>query len=1114
MGMSDAKRCKSCGNPVEQDQAKDGACPWCLAAFTFSPERVGNPATAAKDAPTRFGKYVRTEKLGAGGMGEVWKALDTELNRWVALKFLKDDDPSSTVRFQREARTAAGLSHTGIASIHEVGEVEGRHFIAMQYIQGRTMATFPKKDRRLLVRLFKDAARALDHAHRHGVIHRDLKPDNLMVEEREDGWHVVILDFGLARAIEGGEKLSKSGEVYGTAAYMSPEQAKGDDLDERADVYSLGATMYEVLTGRPPFRGANLLELLRKVGAEEPPKPRKINPRIHRDLETIILKCLEKDRERRYANARELAEDLERFLGSDPILARPPSTLYRLKLTLEKRKGVAITAAAGLIGIVVVAILISGGHDRQKESRDLAGTKVDVARLKIDQIDHLMKAEEDRTREIDLLASAVRAELNEALKICPDHEEACFEMGRMLAMTDYGSEALDYFGRAIKLAPRQAKAYLARATQNLDYYERLRHSQGGTRVRGESEKSKRVLARILEDLKKIRSITTEVPQLKYADGMLSFAQGNFRLASDQLKEYVNLAPADVDGWVWLGHAQGHADAYDDAVKSLTRALRLRPRMPWALVLRGNAYYDLDRYDESIADHTRALEMNPNDAVALMNRGNARTLNGAYDEAIADYNRAIDLNPGFANAYSSRGSAKAKKDLHDEALADFDKAIQLDPNEANVYYNRGNSKRRKGLEDDAIADYTKSLDLNPKDHKAWAARGDAKNAKGLYEEALLDYAQSIALNPKYPISYYNRGVVKRGRGLVEEAIADFDRAIALDPKFVAAWGSRAGCKKLLWRLDEAIADNEMCIKLEPGMSHHYVNRGVVKAAMGLVEDALADYSKAIDLDPKDDLAWMNRGVGKFDLGQLDDALADLSKSIEVRGPDLLHCYNNRAAVLQQMGRTDDSIADCKKALALDPKSSEAYINLGVAKRSRGLLDEAMADYTKAIDLDPKSANAHMNRGNVRDELGLWNESIKDFEKALALAPPRWKFRTQVEESIQAQEFKPVFREARGLHRVKKHREAIEKYLPIVAKIPKSRYGYMAAFNIACAYALMGEKAQALDWMEKAFDLGWQDYAHAQRDTDLDSLRDDERFRKLMERVMERTQESQKLRKPPN
>src|SRR5688572_29031207 len=247
-------QCASCGNsvPPRLAQAYDGACPWCLAQVSFSPETHG-PLVAARADSGRLGKYVRTEKLGSGGMGEVWKALDTELNRWVALKFLKEEEPAIVARFLREARTSAGLSHPGIAAIYEVGESEGRRFIAMQYVPGRTMDSIPWKNRRLLVSLLRDVARALEHAHKSGVIHRDLKPANLIVQEKGDEWSATILDFGLARPIEGGERLSKSGEVFGTVPYMSPEQSRGEALDVRADVYSLGATMYELLAGRPPF---------------------------------------------------------------------------------------------------------------------------------------------------------------------------------------------------------------------------------------------------------------------------------------------------------------------------------------------------------------------------------------------------------------------------------------------------------------------------------------------------------------------------------------------------------------------------------------------------------------------------------------------------------------------------------------------------------------------------------------------------------------------------------------------------------------------------------------------------------------------------------------------
>src|SRR5688572_29614731 len=240
--MANALACQKCGNTIASDRIKldfNGTCPWCLAAFALGEPPLEESAPHAK-ASDRLGKYLLTEKLGTGGMGEVWKAFDTELNRWVALKFLKDQDPKEKARFAREASMAAKLSHPGIAAVHEIGEIGGRPFIAMQCIEGRTLETFPRNDRRLLVRLCLDAAKALDHAHRHGVIHRDVKPANLMVQETEDGVKVVVLDFGLARPIEGGDKLSVSGSVVGTPLYLSPEQARAERLDERADVYSLG----------------------------------------------------------------------------------------------------------------------------------------------------------------------------------------------------------------------------------------------------------------------------------------------------------------------------------------------------------------------------------------------------------------------------------------------------------------------------------------------------------------------------------------------------------------------------------------------------------------------------------------------------------------------------------------------------------------------------------------------------------------------------------------------------------------------------------------------------------------------------------------------------------
>jgi serine/threonine-protein kinase len=236
------------------------------------------PEVAAADPSAKFGKFVRTKRLGSGGMGEVWKAWDAQLSRWVALKFLKGSDEEEISRFEREAQLAARLSHPNIAAIYEVGSDQGRHWIAMQFIAGRTLRGYPRTDLRAIIDLIHDAARAVAVANRAGIIHRDLKPENLMLTETGRKPHVYVMDFGLARATEGASDLSVSGSIVGTPAYMPPEQARGQKVDGRSDVYALGATLYELLSGKKPFQGANVYETLRASKRTRPCRPRATMP--------------------------------------------------------------------------------------------------------------------------------------------------------------------------------------------------------------------------------------------------------------------------------------------------------------------------------------------------------------------------------------------------------------------------------------------------------------------------------------------------------------------------------------------------------------------------------------------------------------------------------------------------------------------------------------------------------------------------------------------------------------------------------------------------------------------------------------------------------------------
>jgi hypothetical protein len=291
-------------------------------------------------APRHFGDYEVLGELGRGGMGVVYKAWEPGLRRHVALKMLLPGavgDEAEVRRFHTEAAAAAGLHHPHIVAVHRVGSLDGRHFFSMDFIDGPSLAQRLAEGPlpgRTAARYLAAVARAIHHAHQHGILHRDLKPANVLLDDKDEP-HVT--DFGLAKHLGADAGQTRTGALLGTPSYMAPEQASGSRaLGPACDVYGLGALLYELLTARPPFRGETPLDTLLQVLEVQPVPPRLLNPRVDRDLETIALKCLEKDPRARYATALELAEDLERYLHGESIHARSLNLVDRLARTLER----------------------------------------------------------------------------------------------------------------------------------------------------------------------------------------------------------------------------------------------------------------------------------------------------------------------------------------------------------------------------------------------------------------------------------------------------------------------------------------------------------------------------------------------------------------------------------------------------------------------------------------------------------------------------------------------------------------------------------------------------------------------------------------------------------
>ena len=353
--VDDDRTVSSTGAPPRAIDVLQGADPDETA--TLDPARVGRPREAPPFPIADWDRYEPVRFLGSGGMGKVFLARDLRLGREVAIKLVHGDNRAHTTRLLAEARAQARVDHPRVCKVYEVGEVRGEVYIAMQHIAGATLASMRGElsvEQKAMV--LRDAALGLHEAHRAGIVHRDVKPGNIMVVRTEDGQiEPFVMDFGLARSPQ--EGLTETGAVMGTPHYMSPEQARGEvaKLDRRADVYSLGATLYYILTGKPSVPGDNALEVLSNVSAVEPVPPRTLDRDIPRDLEAIVLKCLEKDRSARYGSARAFAEDLDRFLRGDAVLARATGPLYRIEKRLAKhRRAAALLSVATTIALVAL----------------------------------------------------------------------------------------------------------------------------------------------------------------------------------------------------------------------------------------------------------------------------------------------------------------------------------------------------------------------------------------------------------------------------------------------------------------------------------------------------------------------------------------------------------------------------------------------------------------------------------------------------------------------------------------------------------------------------------------------------------------------------------------
>jgi serine/threonine protein kinase/Flp pilus assembly protein TadD len=746
-------------------------------------------AGAAMGPGTPLGDFRIVRQVGRGGMGVVYEAEQLSLRRRVALKVLPLAgvlDGTQLQRFRNEAQAAAGLHHSNIVPVYAVGCERGVHFYAMQFIDGQSLADLLRQLRqpaaadaapeaeaattayapaapageakgtastqaaallstaggsrgreyfRAVAGLGVQAAEALDYGHRIGVVHRDVKPANLLLDGAGRLW---VTDFGLAQ-VQGAESLTATGELVGTLRYMSPEQALGKRvvIDHRADVYSLGATLYELLTLRPPFGGADRQELLRQITFEEPLAPRRLDKAIPAELETIVLKALEKNPADRYATAQELADDLRRFLEDRPIQARRPSVLQRLRKWARRRRAI-VGAAAVLLAVLLV---LGGGFAAWRmQQRVVAESQTELALAEAQRFEDagnwpeaLLAAQRaEPLLKAGLLDAGLRRRVQERLddlKMVKRLEEirlqkapakevhfdtAQADPAYAQAFRDYGIDvaALGAAEAAGRIRARGIRVELAAALDDwADVCRKTRDKADttwkdllGLARAADSDDLRNRLRDALE-----RRDVQALNQLAAGGGVAELPPSTLALLGDALGQSGAVEEAVVvfrqgqrrhpaNFWinyklaVWLGEL---GPAHDEKLRYYTVAVALRPLSPVAHNSLGYVLSWLGQQDEAIAEHREALRLNKDDAEAHNGLGRALRLKGQPDEAIAELREALRLQKDDSDTHNNLGNALQALGRLDEAIAEYREAARLEKDSPAPYINLGLILRNQG-----------------------------------------------------------------------------------------------------------------------------------------------------------------------------------------------------------------------------------------------------------------------------------------------------------------------------------------------------------------------------------------------------------------------------------
>jgi serine/threonine protein kinase/tetratricopeptide (TPR) repeat protein len=719
--------CSGCGTKLEAARELS----------LFQTETLQTPVKELSTGTTFAGRYQIIEELGKGGMGKVYRVLDKKLNEEVALKLIRPEvasDKQTIERFSNELKLARKIAHRNVGKMYELMEDEGTRFITMEYVPGENLKNTIRRIGQLPVAksiaIAKQICEGLAEAHRLGVVHRDLKPSNIILDSEGNS---RIMDFGIARSLSG-EGITGTGVMIGTPEYMSPEQVEGKEVDQRSDIYSLGIILYEMVTGRVPFEGDTPLSIAHKQRYEVPQPPEELNAQIPEHLSGLILRCLEKDKEKRFQSAADVYSELSGIEKGIPaaesiVPKRKPFTSKEITVTFGLKK--ALLPALGLLFLIMAAVIIWQILSK-KEAVPEASAKKSIAVLPFEDLSQAKNNESLCDGISDTLINALTN--IEALWV-PARTSAFFFKGKTRDIREIGQ----------KLGVDNVlEGSVQVAGDNLRVTARISSVRDGRQVWSEIYNRKMAdIFAIQDDIAK--AIVTELkikllgekgaPLIKnYTENLEAYRlylQGrnfwNKRGKADVIKsiEYFEKA-IEVDPNYALAYA-GLSDAYD--------------------ILGGNSFWPAEKaYAKAKPAALKALQIDDKLAEAHTSlAGILWTYDWDFTGAEKEFKLAIELNPGYATAHNYYGSYLSNLARHEEAIREIKIARDLDPLSPRISANVGWILYAARRYDQALEELNKALEVDPNHSVTHIYLGMVYEAMGKYEDAIKSYLRYIELS---------------------------------------------------------------------------------------------------------------------------------------------------------------------------------------------------------------------------------------------------------------------------------------------------------------------------------------------------------------------------------